>query len=51
MLQEEVLKDLVSMKELEPDIEQEIFEQFRNNVDRFVRLEKEYENSREEICK
>lgn len=51
VLQEEVLKDLVSMKELEPDIEQEIFEQFRNNVDRFVRLEKEYENSREEICK
>ena len=51
VLQEEVLKDLVSMKELEPDIEQEIFEQFRNNVDRFVRLEKEYENSREEISK
>ena len=51
VLQEEFLQELVSMKELEPYMEKEILEQFRNNVDRFVRLEKEYENSREEICK
>ena len=50
VLQEDVLKDLVRMKELEPDMEQEIFVQFRNNVSRFMRLEKEYENSQEK-CK
>lgn len=51
VLQENFLQKLISMKELAPDMEQEIFEQFRNNVSRFVRLEKEYENSREEKCK